>query len=275
MKCKHSFIAYIDESGDDAINKHGDKNGSSKWFVISALIVRASRDMELVKVRNNILQKLPTTSKELHMTKLKKSEYKSYVAQEVSKIPARCVSVISNKYSIINSKRKDLFDAKNTYYNYMSRYLIERISWCCSHLRKDVKEGNGKVKIVFSKRGGMSYSDFKLYLEKMKKDDLEGNKDEKTRINWNVIDIDCIDAKAHSEWAGLQLADVVTYSFFKSVNRNDFNMVDTTLVQMFKKNTFKLKENYIGCGVKIVPNLDKIPESEYPKELIDVFKSEK
>lgn len=265
MDCKHSFIAYIDESGDDAINKHNDKNGSSHWFVLSAFIVRASRDIELPKIRTDILKQLGINRQDLHMNLIRKQDNKRYVAKCISEIPSRYISIISNKYSIIHSKRKDLYDEKNTYYNYMGRYLIERISWCCSKLRRGVPEGNGKVKIVFSKRGGMSYSHFREYLEKLKTE-----KD--SNINWNVIDIDCIDAKAHSERAGLQIADVIAYSLFKSVELNKFEMIDTSFAQKLKNNTFNVNGKYIGYGIKIIPHIEDIPEKEKPTELLEIYK---
>ena len=81
-----------------------------------------------------------------------------------------------------------------------------------------------------------------------------------------------IDAKAHSERAGLQLVDVIAYSFFKSVEKNTYGLVDTSYVSKFKNNTYSFSSVYIGNGVKIIPNIDRLPEKERPNELIDIFK---
>lgn len=265
MTSNHSFIAYIDESGDDGLNKNNTKQGASNWFVLSAFIIRASIDIELPRTRDKILQKISKQRKILHMKELKKQDHKLFVAKEVSEIPSRVISILSNKFSITNSKRKDLYDKKNTYYNYMARYLVERISACCSQLRARVPEGNGKVKIIFSKRGGLSYNDFKLYLEKLKSD-------KNCSINWNVIDIELIDAMPHNQRAGLQLADVAAYSFFKAVEKNQLNMVDCSFCRYFINNVYKRNDIALNNGVKIIPCFEELPEEEKPYEFYELFK---
>lgn len=53
----HSYNVYIDESGDDGMDKFrrpGSGGGASNWLIIGACIVRASRDLELVALRDRI-----------------------------------------------------------------------------------------------------------------------------------------------------------------------------------------------------------------------------
>ncbi|HRE81053.1 MAG TPA: DUF3800 domain-containing protein, partial [Opitutaceae bacterium] len=45
----HSFQVYIDESGDEGFVFLDGEKGSSRWFVLSAVIVRTSNDIEIVK----------------------------------------------------------------------------------------------------------------------------------------------------------------------------------------------------------------------------------
>ncbi|MBN2676332.1 MAG: DUF3800 domain-containing protein [Alphaproteobacteria bacterium] len=268
----YSFVAYIDESGCDGLNKDGTKNGASQWFVLSALIVRKSLDPELPRTRDDILSKISRQRKILHMKELKKEDHKLFVAKSVSEIPSRCISILSNKHSIINATRKDLFDQKNTYYNYMARYLIERISGCCSQLRSIVPEGNGKVKIIFSRRGGMSYTDFQAYLNKLKEEDLRTPIPAHIpKINWNIIDIDLIDAIPHSKRAGLQLVDTVAYSFFKAVEKNDLNMVNASYARFFEKNIYKVNQQSLNYGLTIIKS-NVLPEDEKPKDLYEIYK---
>lgn len=82
----------------------------------------------------------------------------------------------------------------------MTRYVIERISWFCRDQRPHAREGDGRVKITFSRRGGLSYDGFKKYLLKLKNDS-------ETTIYRPVVDIDGIDAQDHSHVAALQIAD--------------------------------------------------------------------
>jgi len=45
---KASFRAYIDESGDEGFVFRQDGSGSSRWFVISALVTRIKNDSQVV-----------------------------------------------------------------------------------------------------------------------------------------------------------------------------------------------------------------------------------
>lgn len=67
----HSFNVYIDESGDDGMAKFrgaGDGGGASNWLAVGACVVRSSRDLELVALRDRIRQECrPRSSKrEIH-----------------------------------------------------------------------------------------------------------------------------------------------------------------------------------------------------------------
>ena len=99
-----------------------------------------------------------------------------------------------------NTPNAGTFTNKNQLYFYLTRYLIERVSWLCRDKRRSVQEGNGMAKITFSRRGGLSYDGFRDYLEHLK-----GNHE--TQIHWPVIDIQAVDAQDHSRLAALQIAD--------------------------------------------------------------------
>ena len=54
-----SFIAYIDESGDEGFVFNADGSGSSRWFVLSAAVIRRANDLQLVsclKATRSLLQ---------------------------------------------------------------------------------------------------------------------------------------------------------------------------------------------------------------------------
>ena len=68
----------------------------------------------------------------------------------------RATSIIAEKTGI----PPGIYTEKNQLYFYLTRFLLERMSWLCRDLRSVVREGDGRVKIIFSRRGGMSYTDF-------------------------------------------------------------------------------------------------------------------
>ena len=147
----HSFIALIDESGDDGLEKFretGSRGGASKWLVISSCIFRASRDLEAVKWRDEILQFMPDRTKRmLHFAELNHGQ-RVAAARYLGNKPIRAINVISNKTCL----QKGVFTKKNQLYFYLTRYLIERISWLCRDMRPLVPEGDGRVNNIFKKR---------------------------------------------------------------------------------------------------------------------------
>jgi len=48
MTC--SFVAYIDESGCEGFKFLPDEQGSSRWFVLSALVFRKENDLQAVQL---------------------------------------------------------------------------------------------------------------------------------------------------------------------------------------------------------------------------------
>lgn len=60
-----SFVDYIDESGDEGFVFNGDGSGSSRWFVLSAAVIRKVNDLQMVscpKDVRSVLGKPPKTS---------------------------------------------------------------------------------------------------------------------------------------------------------------------------------------------------------------------
>jgi len=67
-----SFVAYVDESGDEGFVFNADGSGSSRWFVLSAAVIRQTNDLDMVKCLKEVrtvLQKAPKTP--LHLVDLK------------------------------------------------------------------------------------------------------------------------------------------------------------------------------------------------------------
>ena len=245
----HSYVAYIDESGDDGLGvtfRAPGVQGASNWLVISAYIVRQSLDLQCVAWRDEILKGLPNKkTRELHFADLNHGQ-KLFAAQCVAQKSARAISILSNKTTIASG----VYNDKNQLYFYLTRHLIERISWLCRDHRFDSKskEGNGKVKIIFSRRGGMSYPDFKAYMLRLKADPT-------VQIHWPVIDIDEIEAKDHSTRAGLQLADVIASAFGAAVELDNFGNCERRYAETLRPIVYGRYGNYLlrREGASLVP----------------------
>jgi hypothetical protein len=125
----HTFIAYIDESGDDGLTGQyrvpGKGGGSSHWLGIGAVVWRASRDLDAVKWAKHIISQLPEQKrrKPLHFVNLSHAQ-RIMAISGISGKAMRIIAVVSNKPSIPDG----IYTEKNQLYHYLSRYLIERVS---------------------------------------------------------------------------------------------------------------------------------------------------
>jgi len=265
LNMAHSFLAYIDESGDDGIGNYrepGGRGGSSKWLAISACVFRQSYDLDAVEWRDEISELMPEKKRQdVHFTKMNHAQRVAAI-QCLSARPIRAISVLSNKTTIPDG----VYTNKNQLYFYLTRYLIERISWLCRDMRPRVPHGDGRVEITFSRRGGMSYPDFRSYLER-----LRAANDQGINIHWPVIDVEGICARDHSTLAGLQLADAIASAFAAGVEPDRYGNCESRYAEILKPIVYERRGNYLSYGVKIVPNHKEMELSDQQRRFIRAF----
>lgn len=263
----HTFIAYIDEAGDDGLSGHyrqpGGRGGSSHWLSLGVVVWRLSRDLDAVRWGKKIASQLPQQkrNKILHFANLDHSQ-RVMAINELSGKPFRSITVLANKTIVAPG----VFTEKNQLYFYLCRYLIERISWLCRDMRPVAPDGDGRVKIVFARRGGMSYSDFRLYLENLKTSAAQD-----IRIHWPVIDFEAIEAFDQVERFGLQIADLVTLGMNVAVEPDYYGNTERRFASILRPNVYSRNENFLSYGAKLVPSDDRIVQVRHVPEFIDLF----
>ncbi len=254
----HHFTVYIDEAGDEGFGKlaAGPVGGQSRWLILGACIVSRENDLKLPRWRDQILERFPRKQKrDLHFRDLK-HEQKIVVCQEIAKLPLGACLTLSHKVTISGSDFEDTFKKKGYLYNFMIRWLLERVTTACSS-----KDSSCSIKLVFSRRGGTDYKSMKEYLELMR-DGREALRPVRS-INWNVLDIDAIAVENHSKWAGLQLADCIASAFFSAVEPNLYGNYEPNYALLLKRNLLRTKSNALNYGLTPVPSLDKsMPDTD-------------
>jgi hypothetical protein len=262
----HSYLAFIDESGDDGLDKFrepGARGGASTWLIISACLFRKTHSLDAVAWRDEISARFPEKkSRKLHFANLNHGQ-RVVASQIIATKPLRALSVLAAKRPIPDG----IYTDKNQLYFYMTRYLIERISWLCRDMRPKVPEGDGRVAITFSRRGGMSYDAFRSYLHR-----LQGATGEDIRIQWPVIDIDAVDAKDHSTSASLQLADAVASAFAAAVEPSQYGNCEMRYAEILKPVTYNRNGNYLSYGTKFVPRPEDCLLSEEQWKFVNLYK---
>jgi hypothetical protein len=266
----NSFIAYIDESGDDGLNPDnyrvaGRRGGSSHWLTIGATVWRSSRDLDAVQWAKAIRKQLPEQrrSKPLHFKDLEHAQ-RVMAIDGLRSQPMRAIAVIANKPVI----PEGTYTQPHQLYHYMCRYLIERISWLCRDMRPEVPEGDGRVKIVFSRRRAMNYDDFQDYMQRLK----DAN-DPSIRIHWPVIDVAAIEAEDHGSRFGLQIADLVISGLTAALEPDMYGNVEPRFARMLRPIIYRRQGNFLSYGAKIVPQPETIPLSEQQQEFLEIFGS--
>lgn len=249
---KPSFQVYIDESGDEGFNF---EDGSSDWFVLSAIVTRKTTDLETVKLVDKVRAKLGKPPKKpLHFRDIR-HEHRLPFIDEISKADLKTVSILVHKPSI---KEPEKFHTRYRLYFYSVRYLLERVSWYCREHRLSDDKGDGSAEVVFSNRSGMSYKELCQYLLR-----LEVEPKVFRGIEWDVIRPDQILAYSAGRRMGLQIADAVASGFFKAVEPSRLGFTEDRYARMLKPVVFRHKNRYLGYGLKFFPReVDEVIDEE-------------
>jgi hypothetical protein len=118
----------------------------------------------------------------------------------------------------------------------------------------------------------MSYNSLKEYFNSLKNDPLQhdGRKSHPV-INWDLLDINDIENRPADNSSGLQFADVLSYSFYKAVNNNQFGMTNQSFCMWFRRRMYcKEDGRIIHNGVTIIRK-SELEKNLIPHQLINIF----
>ena len=271
-----TFVVYIDESGDtglDLVKKPDDPKGATEWLVLSAFLVRVQNDSKMVTWTQDVQAKFTSKRADLHFNKLLPFK-KTLVCSALATKQAKCFVVMSNKKNIEKYKNPRLDDDNKAWiYWFLTRLLLERVTAFCAQYVPEERKGKDKLRIIFSRRGDLTYKDFTDYLWKMyyeRGNQVLGYKE----LDWSVIDFDEIYAHDHGDKAGLQLADVVAGAFFQAVELNRGGQVecDPSYAKLLKPlMNHNGKRWYLGFGVKPMPMLFEMELTDPQKQIFTIY----
>jgi hypothetical protein len=238
------FRVYIDESGDEGFKFERPSKGSSRWFVLSAVVTREENDREAVKVVDAVRVLLKKPAREtLHFRKLKHEHRLPYV-DAVSKARLRLVNVVVHKPSIREPEK--FVSEPHLLYRYATRYLLERVSWLC----RDQRRSDDQVaKVLFSNRSCMSYDVLRGYLQTLRDRTNEFG----VRIDWSVIDPSRIETDSDGSLMGLQIADAAATSFYMACELSPQGFNEPRYAQMLRPVSYRHDGRCVGYGLKFWP----------------------
>lgn len=213
---------YIDESGDLG------KGKGTRWFVITAVIVKEENEPEIEQAIRNIKEVLKIP--EIHIKKISDFYKRMYIAKEASKADFTYANVIVDTQKLDYSK----IGSAKVCYNYMCRMLLERVSW---FLRDEKRTAS----IVLSARGEKRDKELIEYIKKLTRS--AGNRIEKGTIE-NIISVKSSDLEL------LQLADICATTTFLAYEENKLGMSIPCLFNMLKRHLYSYSGKIERYGVK-------------------------
>ncbi|KAF0178971.1 MAG: hypothetical protein FD124_528 [Alphaproteobacteria bacterium] len=245
------YYAYIDEAGDEGFGKlkTGDATGGqSMWLALGAIVVRAENNLRVIPWRDEILALFPG-KKDLHWKNLKHDQ-KKVVCRSLADRKLGIALAMSHKITIPGGRYEALFKQPQHLYNYLVRWLLERLIVACELAAAPEP---ACLHLVFSRRGGTNYTVMRKYLTFLAdgRDLIKAPR----RTNWGVLDIDGIEVEDHSKKAGLQLADCVTSAFFQAVEPNRFDDTEPSYALTLAPRLIKGRTG--TDGLTVVPNIVK------------------
>lgn len=218
-----NYNVYIDESGDEGVKR------GLKYFILTAVIVKASRDLLVSKSIDKIKEELELNIKsQLHWKLLKGKPNKKMVIQKIAEQKITIISIVIDTDKIQHIQSKDM-------YNYFSGYLYERVS-------DFMIFKHGKANIKISSRGNLTKQQLYNYLINHKQD---------YSIDFNRVDLKNIKIYPNSQKKLLQMADCCCSALGQTLRYND-----DTSCEIYKpllKKHFSSFGNIYNKGFKIVP----------------------
>lgn len=273
----YHYVAYIDESGDDGLKRVRplDYHGSSEWMMLSAVVIKANRENEVESWVREIIGSLWRHGRnDIHFKDLSPNK-KRVVCERMADLNARYFVVCSNKKNMKGYKNPfaQTIPSKNWFYCWMSRILLERVTdfveW---HSRKEYGESK-KLRIEYSIRGGLSYSQMNAYYSWLKmKGPTENLVLPMGNLRWSVMESNLLKIYPHQERAGLQLADVVASAFFKAADTQNTGGSDPRFAKLLAPRMARYRDRssalISGYGVKLLPGLKR---AELTAEQQEIF----
>ena len=222
MLSNKEYNVYIDESGDEGINK------GSKFFILTAIIVDKEKDLEISKSVDQIKENLEMNIKtQLHWKLLKGLPNKKMIMETISNLDISIINIIVDTTNIKHI-------TSNNIYNFFSGYLYERICWF-------MRDHNGKANINISSRGNLSKKSLSEFINSRnhKKFEIDSTKIKSIKIIPN------------ERKKLLQLADCCCSALFQSLKYN--NKTHFEYIKIIKDKFYSNNGKIMSYGIKLVP----------------------
>lgn len=225
------FLCYIDESGDEGFNFTA---GSSEWFVMAGVIVAAQDDLAASRSIDRIKSRLGLAqNKALHWVDRRRHEQRKVIVQEIIKEPATVCVVAARKPGFNRTSR---LQKPPALYLYVTRYLLERVSWF-------VDDQGGRVDCVFEHRSSLSYQELRDYIHRIRQD---------PRNQIRPV-IDQITPRNKDHCKMLQFADSCASAAYAGFQPDRYGNRESSYLHSLRGKLYRRGGNLFSYGLKLLP----------------------
>lgn len=224
MENNIEYNVYIDESGDEGINR------GSRWFILTAILVRKDYEQNLLKTMKNITKEL--NFKILHWNKIKQYSKRKFIIDNLCNSDFKIIHIMIDTQKMGRSKSERI-------YPYFLGFLLERVS-------NLVKINLAKANIFISSRNN----------KQSNKDIIEYIESERSNNNVKKEFINFIKFVPNANMILLQLADVCCSSLYNALTKNDSK--SWYYIIRLKEKIYAQNNKILGYGFKAFPNINKL-----------------
>lgn len=276
----YSYIAYIDEAGDPGLRKVKPRtpNGSSEWIVIAGALIPAELEPEMGAWVQELMKAIASRQmKDIHFQRL--NDYrKADVCRILATKRVKLFAVVSNKQNMegYHNPAAAQIPSNSWFYCWLTRILLERMTDAA--LAASIKRyGSPRyMKLEFSERGGLSYSQMHAYYEWIRLKSAGGTIP--LHVPWGKVAFEVLHPSLmrvynHRERDGLKLPDIVASAFFKAVDVYDTGANDPQFARLLSPRmaASPMTDQKGGYGVKLWPSWSRLKDIGVPRSQLSIF----
>jgi hypothetical protein len=230
-------------------------------MVVSCVLVRRENEAAATGWVSDIIRKLDSPQlRVMHFRKLDPPWRKQTVCTEMAALPLRCFAVCSNKKNMRGYENPFAAQvpSQNWFYCWLTRVLLEKVThFVAADARRRYGEMR-RVKLVYSKAGGLRYGQMAAYYEWIR----DKRRNDNQVLFWGDLEYETIhshllEVRDHRDLPSLALPDAVASAFFKACDKHDTAGCDTTFAKCLAPRMAKMNGQISGYGVKLLPGWKK------------------
>jgi hypothetical protein len=276
----YDYVAYIDEAGDPGINKVMPRTpgGSSEWIIVAAALIPAEVESEVSEWIGDLMRSMNSHQmRDLHFQRLNPTR-KALACSFLANKRARLFVVASNKQNMegYQNLRAAQVPSDNWFYCWLTRILLERVTHDVYHASMKRYKEPRRVKLEFSERGGLRYSQMHAYFEWLKIKGASGRFAQFVPFGdfeYGTLHPDLMRVFNHSERDGLKLADIAASAFFKALDIHQTRDLDVSFAKLLEPCIARSPDRRLtaGYGVKLLPNWKTLDQFNVPAEQREIL----